>query len=898
LGELGEFTSFLPTGRPRNIGCPRGSTPLPLPPGGERAAAGKERAGGNLANSPNSPNSPRRRRSRPLANRRARLNRGSVQPRGRLSSTKRPPQPPPPAARMSASTSVDEPGGGPVSSTRKRMVDLSAAGGALVAVGPVAADDRFRDADEVSENDFSREEQGRRLWQVHHNQPHDVSPGDREVFCAYHQARSCDLPGKEHCPFIHASTPEEMKECMYCCTDAKQPSAQGPPSKEASLACVQPSVTETYCQLITRVVVPYQALRISIPAIVLLATKKWRVAGVCNAEAKNGNGVIRVSMYGTGGVALAELELKSGVQPKLLLPNDRRMDLGIKTINGWHRLDAALFENQGADGSAAWLHQPFPPLLGELPSLMLEALARIAGVAGGVDRLLDSPLKLVSGVVTSGTISATVQQRCVCGRAKAHEGKRHCGDALGAVLEVRKGARGDVQLKVRCAHIDGCNTLLCTRALTEPVLELLERLLASATEHAACKALPLLASKGPAAAAEGRELLQLLSKPSFLQPPRWPPMAFADRAGRPATRELDECVSAAGIKRARSDLASLEPTTAAEKRRKRWLSDYLDGIDASYGAVDSDGLRWQRVPYRQRGDSKGQGVGRQEAFNVRALSRRAGGRERSRGMCLQAMMRELRAYGCAGVARDIDFKICQPFIFSQLPSLLTWADGRPPPELPEILALCAQGGQGRDELFKLLSPWHQLDTVQWDSSRKDMLKKLVTSLFFGGSYKAWIEETLLPPQEAANGEVLPPSRNPRSEHRHLRVERLETEMKTLQRAVFESEQWKPFVAEWQKLLQREKGGDAAAIDRSIMSRIAQELEDRCLRAVVSQLEEDGWQVLALVYDGCIVRERTGCTIDLTRLQNRVLEETKLRMVLEEKELFSAVPRLVLARGVD
>ena len=83
-----------------------------------------------------------------------------------------------------------------------------------------------------------------------------------------------------------------------------------------------------------------------------------------------------------------------------------------------------------------------------------------------------------------------------------------------------------------------------------------------------------------------------------------------------------------------------------------------------------------------------------------------------------------------------------------------------------------------------------------------------------------------------------------------------------------------------------------------MARIAQELENRCLRAVVSQLTDDGWQVLSLVYDGCIVRDRADDVIDLPRLEERVFNETKLRMVLEEKELFSAVPRLTLTRGVD
>ena len=89
-----------------------------------------------------------------------------------------------------------------------------------------------------------------------------------------------------------------------------------------------------------------------------------------------------------------------------------------------------------------------------------------------------------------------------------------------------------------------------------------------------------------------------------------------------------------------------------------------------------------------------------------------------------------------------------------------------------------------------------------------------------------------------------------------------------------------------------------AIERSVMARIAQELESRCLRAVVSQLEEDGWQVLALVYDGCIVRDRADRAINLVQLEERVLKETRLHMVLEEKELFSASPRLVLTRGVD
>jgi hypothetical protein len=132
-------------------------------------------------------------------------------------------------------------GGG--SEASPMMVDLSAAGGAFVAAGPMGEEDRCREPDEQSENDYSREEQGRRLWQVHHVQPGELSPGDREVFDAYHRARSDDLPGHENCAFIHPQTPEEMRDCVYCCTDveaqeehaAADQAAQGPLSKEVSL---------------------------------------------------------------------------------------------------------------------------------------------------------------------------------------------------------------------------------------------------------------------------------------------------------------------------------------------------------------------------------------------------------------------------------------------------------------------------------------------------------------------------------------------------------------------------------------------------------------------------------------------------------------------------------------
>ena len=54
-------------------------------------------------------------------------------------------------------------------------------------------------------------------------------------------------------------------------------------------------------------------------------------------------------------------------------------------------------------------------------------------------------------------------------------------------------------------------------------------------------------------------------------------------------------------------------------------------------------------------------------------------------------------------------------------------------------------------------------------------------------------------------------------------------------------------------------------------------------------------MLALIFDGAIVRHREGHVFDYARLQVRVLRDTELSMIIEEKPLFAAEPKLVLTR---
>ena len=354
---------------------------------------------------------------------------------------------------------------------------------------------------------------------------------------------------------------------------------------------------------------------------------------------------------------------------------------------------------------------------------------------------------------------------------------------------------------------------------------------------------------------------------------------------------LDECFDAQGLKDARRDLAALQPMGRKQELRKKWIGDYLEKVDKGYGPADERGLRWQRkVAYVQRCDSKGEPTGRHTAKSVGGGPAYADGSVSQ--IHLQGMLRELRGYAVGpsarscpahrqrerGHAHDLDFKCCQPTLLSQLPAKLTWADERAPPSVKQLLALCT--GTGRDELYKELAEYHALDpdSAHYDGYQKDLLKKLTTSLCFMGTYEGWIRREELPSMEP-----------------HPRIKALQAELEQLRIAVFESVEWAPFVAEWREVLKKEKAGDAKAIDRSVMARIAQDLEAKALLAMKAQLEEDGWVLLALVFDGAIVRHREGHAFDLGRLQERVRRDTRFEMVINEKPLFDAEPKLTLDR---
>jgi hypothetical protein len=221
------------------------------------------------------------------------------------------------------------------------------------------------------------------------------------------------------------------------------------------------------------------------------------------------NGVVHLRLKHASRPATV-LELVAGERPHV---GDN--DVVVTKAKGWATLGKALFGDASCDDvRAAWLHSPQPPPDREVPSLLLEALARIAGRAAGLDgALLGAPLRLVNGVArasrgaSSGALVATIMQPCVCAHVR---GERHDGDAHGATLELVKGAKGVLRLVVKCRHASGCNDV-CVGEMPAAVDASLATLHDAAMQHAAAKTPP---ARGAAAAAiaAGRSILSALDK--------------------------------------------------------------------------------------------------------------------------------------------------------------------------------------------------------------------------------------------------------------------------------------------------------------------------------------------------------------------------------------------------
>ncbi len=306
-----------------------------------------------------------------------------------------------------------------------------------------------------------------------------------------------------------------------------------------------------------------------------------------------------------------------------------------------------------------------------------------------------------------------------------------------------------------------------------------------------------------------------------------------------AYESITEYYDVEGMRKLRQQLeAIMAQPDLPERQHRRGLhfAQFLDALDRELGPEVDGPLGWPArtlvCKYRTRYNG-----GRLYATGMAKVCGANDGEARS--VCTQGAMRESRPFFCCRWAHDYDMKNAQPQIMRQMKSVakLTWTDGRVPAPMPELEAWCAN----RPEFIEHVAEVHRMpvDSERFHEYRKDMVKELVISLLFGGSYNRWL-------RDFCHAE----RRNYKTEPRSPRIDRLADELKQLRNDVFTSQQWIGFVEKDRKRLR--DGGkkqDEAEIDRSVMARIAQTTENVVLNSMRAYLKENGWTALTLCFDG-------------------------------------------------
>jgi hypothetical protein len=356
---------------------------------------------------------------------------------------------------------------------------------------------------------------------------------------------------------------------------------------------------------------------------------------------------------------------------------------------------------------------------------------------------------------------------------------------------------------------------------------------------------------------------------------------------------MTEYLDADGLANLREQLRLLmDRPDLPPRQRERGLhfQQFLQVCDAEYGGEIEGplglGARPLYCKYRARNDGGRlypTGMPKAPGWN----------KGEARSVCIQGAPREVRVFLCCRWAHDYDMANAQPEMLRQMPQRLQWIDGRQAPVLPELERWCAD----RPEYIEHVAEAHRLptDEQRYYEYRKDTVKELMIRLMFGGQYTSWIRDLCREMRR-------PAAREPRSP----RVEALQTELTQLRKDVFESRQWLGFVerdrarlkAEGKKKKEgQEEGQEEAAIDRAVFARIAQKTENEVLTVMRRFCKEQGWTVLTLCFDGLMIAERPGHTIDLAAMNARILKDTGYRIKIVEKPLFSPTfPVLSLNRA--
>ena len=369
-------------------------------------------------------------------------------------------------------------------------------------------------------------------------------------------------------------------------------------------------------------------------------------------------------------------------------------------------------------------------------------------------------------------------------------------------------------------------------------------------------------------------------------------------------QELTEYLDVEGVQTMRSQINELLSTDLPQKQRERgqMFLQFLDTMERESGEETEGPLGYRVKPlvckYKARNDG-----GRLYATGGATIKEFGGGYAYT--CCIQGVPREIRPFLCCRWCHDYDMSNAQPEMLRQMSKLLTWKDDREPPELPMMEEWCAN----RKQFIQEVADLHRLptDDQKWEDYRKDMVKRCVISLMFGGQYATWRREVCRDLGRKMDDEPV-----------CEKLVQMEEELAKLRVATFASrEHGKFYEVDSQRLIKEgKKTGkdgkvDMAAVERSVFARIAQREENRVLDIMRAFMLAWGFVVLSLCFDGLIVKHRRDKAPDLAKLNEMIYEKTKVRMKdkktdqyhyvgyrlkVEEKKMYSEVfPQTSLSR---
>ena len=314
-------------------------------------------------------------------------------------------------------------------------------------------------------------------------------------------------------------------------------------------------------------------------------------------------------------------------------------------------------------------------------------------------------------------------------------------------------------------------------------------------------------------------------------------------------------------------VASEECASDAEAQRIRFLNDYLDAIDATYGSTTHGPLGCPARPllntYVRVRD------GRLYSCTNRGPRRTNGVRSY---ICAQGMPSALRPYLMAKWVHDLDIENCHVALMYQIGAYYhVWPEhgGR---VKPLQLSTLAKLYHNRAAFIEHIAEVHMLptDADMYDGYRKEMCKPLLLRIMYGGSYATWMQEHGLCGIESPW------------------IKALAKEFGVLRQAVNNSARFAPLV-ERERAWQKRRSRSVEATERGVFSKIAQHLECIVLLSMRRFLVSSGWNIHSLVFDGLMVEHRPHITLCLNEIERHVERDTQFVVKIVEKKLYMHTP---------